>query len=105
MIAKQGSPSAAHDADVLRLFQKLLEDEEAEEVFREFIVPAQRREMRLPWFLPSRSTLHYPVPLRAIVSLVGNLDGLVSQPHSLLRPATNVGARCRARLTQNRDGR
>jgi hypothetical protein len=29
---------------VVRLFQKLLEDEEAEEVFREFIVPAQHRQ-------------------------------------------------------------
>jgi hypothetical protein len=60
MVAIHGSPSAAEDADVVRLFQKLLEDEEAEEVFREFVIPAHRRQTRFPWFLPSRLTLHYP---------------------------------------------
>jgi hypothetical protein len=49
-------PSASQEADVIRFFQKLLEDQEAEEVFREFIVPAQRRQTRLPWLLPSKST-------------------------------------------------
>jgi hypothetical protein len=63
MMAKHGSPSASQDADVVGLFRELLEDEEAEEVFREFIVPAQRRQTRLPWFLPPRSTLQYPVIL------------------------------------------
>jgi hypothetical protein len=60
MLSQHGSPSAAQDAHVVRLFQKLLEDEGAEEVFREFIVPAQPRQTGLPWFLPSRSTLRYP---------------------------------------------
>jgi hypothetical protein len=55
-MAKHGSPSASQDADVVRLFQNLLE--EAEEVFREFKVPAQWPQTRLPWYLPSRSTLH-----------------------------------------------
>lgn len=58
MRAKHGPPSASQDADVVRLFQKLLEDEEAEGVFREFIVPADRRQTRVPWFLPSRPKLH-----------------------------------------------
>ena len=59
MMAKHASPGASQDADVVRVFQKLLEDEEAEEVFHEFIIPAHRRQTRLPWFLPSRLTLHY----------------------------------------------
>jgi hypothetical protein len=60
MMATHDSPSAAQDADVVRLFENLLQDEEAEEVFREFIVPDRRHQTRLSWFLPSRSTLHYP---------------------------------------------
>ena len=50
-----GSSSASRDEGVLGLFQKLLEHEETEEVFREFIVP-ERRQKRLRWLLPSRST-------------------------------------------------
>jgi hypothetical protein len=50
MMSQHGSPSAAQDAHVVRSFQKLLEDEEAEEVFREFILPAQPRQTRLPQF-------------------------------------------------------
>ena len=46
-------PSASQKADVVRLFQKLLEDKETEEVLREFIVP-ERRQKR--WLLPSRLT-------------------------------------------------
>ena len=56
MMAKHGSSSPSQDADVVRMFQKILEDEEAEGVFREFIVSAQRRQTRVPWLLPSRST-------------------------------------------------
>jgi hypothetical protein len=62
-MAQHGSPSAAQDPDVVQLFQKLLEGEEAEEVFREFSVPALWRQARLPWLLPSRSTRQYPVLL------------------------------------------
>jgi hypothetical protein len=58
------SPGAAQDADLVRSFENLLEDEEMEEVFREFIVPDRRRRTRFPWFLPSRSTLDYELDLQ-----------------------------------------
>jgi hypothetical protein len=60
VMGTHNSPSAAQDADLVRLFENLLEDEETEEVFREFTVPERRRQTRFPWFLPSRSTLDYP---------------------------------------------
>jgi hypothetical protein len=70
-------PSASQEADVVRLFQKLLEDKETEEVSREFIVP-ERRQKRLRWLLPSRSTnsiRHLIRSHKTRAQATGNLGG------------------------------